>query len=243
VWLGWVGRQLWMSLPWTGKDEVRVAPQSTTFTFEPELGNGAWSTHRPAVGYTSVIVEGSDVEAAYPLAAVVGAQAAVLVRLDYLDRAVDVILPDTQSPFHARYVTGWKHAGFPERRKSWRRPRFIINQNPETVGIRFDTYKDYNETSPSRSHTIAVDTDGTIFWRLTGALEDGGFNWGDGTLWGGAGPEGAAVVRAQPPGAGTGGLGVNRAIQLHLFTDEKFAGRAWGIQEITLKYIMRKFTT
>jgi hypothetical protein len=243
VWLAWAGKRLWCSLPWT-YDGVTTG-ESTVFVFDPQVGQGAWTAHRPALGHVTSIVENADVSIGHPLAAVDGSSgAAALVKLDFNNAPVDTILENlTLSPADCYYYTGWQHAGWPERRKSWRRPRFVIDQVDETVEIDLETYFDYDEASPKRSHVLTTTSKGTAFWRATGSLEEGGFEWGDGTLWGEGGAEGSEIVRGVGATQGLSGLGVNRAVQLKFSTNAEYAGKAWGINLITLKYILRRFTT
>lgn len=243
VWLGWVGKRLWCSLPWI--EDGWVSGLSTVFIFDPEVGDGAWIMHRPALGNVSCIVEGSDLQVGNALVAVNGdSGAAALVEVEARDAATDTILEDlTPSAFDCYYRTAWQHAGWPERRKSWRRPRFILERVSETVGIDLATFFDYNEGSEQRSHTIMVNADGTAFWRDTGALEDGGFDWGDGTLWGASGAQGSVIERGVQASATLSGLGVNRAIQLRFSTNPNYLGKAWGVNAMTLKFLLRRFTT
>ena len=243
VWLAWAGRRLWCSLPWTVDGQFN--DQSTVFVFDPQVGNGPWIAHRSARGHIKSIIEGSDLQIGSPLAVICGCSgAAALVQLESRDQASDVILEDlTASAFNAYYTTGWQYVGWPERRKSWRRPRFIVEQPEETVAMDLDTYFDYDEGSAKRSHTILVTSEGTAFWRLTGSSETGGFEWGDGTLWGASGANGSDIVRAPGNTVTLGGLGVNRSIQLRFSTNAEYTGKAWGINLITLKYILRRLTT
>jgi hypothetical protein len=243
VWIGWVNRRLWCSLPWMPSDWAEG--QSSVFVFDPLVGNGSWVRHTPALGYLTCIMEGSELQVGDPLAAITGdSGAAVLVRLEQSDFATDLILEgNVRTAFDAYYTTGWQYAGWPERRKSWRRPRFIVEQPAETVAVDIDTYFDYDEGSSRRSHTVLIDSRGAAFWRATGADELDGFDWGDGTLWGSSGANGSDIVRAGGNTVVLGGLGVNRSIQLRFSTNAEYAGKAWGINLITLKYILRRFTT
>lgn len=243
IWLGWVGKRLWCSLPWM-PDGTWVSGDQTVFVFAPLVGNGAWVIYRPAAGNVTCIVEGSDIYTQNPLVALVVDDAACLMQTEYADAAVDKIVEAlTSEAFDAYYTTGWQDAGWLERRKSWRRPRFIMERVTETVAVDLDTYFDYNEGPPMRSHTITVNADDTAFWRETGALEDGGFDWGDGTEWGASGAEGSTIERAVQASVTLSGLGVNRAIQLRFSTNSNYPGKAWGINAITLKYLLRRFTT
>lgn len=242
IWLGWIGKRLWCSLPWLA--DGWTAGSQTVFVFDPLVGNGAWVVYQPAAGNVTCIVEGSDIYTQYPLVALVVDDAACLMQVDYADDANDRIVEAlTAEPFDAFYVTGWQHAGWPERRKSWRRPRFIMERVSEAVEVDLNTYFDYNEAAAMRSHTIRVNADGTAFWRLNGSSDSGGFDWGDGTLWGASGPEGSTIERAAQASATLSGLGVNRAIQMRFSTNSNYLGKAWGINAMTLKYILRRFTT
>jgi hypothetical protein len=243
VWVAWAGKRLWCSLPWT--PDGRLTDESTVFVFDPEVGDGAWTMHNSALGNVKSIVEGSEIHIGNPLIAVCGCSgAAALLEVESRDVASDVILESlASSTFDAYYTTAWQNAKWLERRKSWRRPRFVMQQVEEDVIVDLDTYFDYEEGAPKRSHQIAVSVNGTVFWRLTGADEAGGFDWGDGAIWGASGADGSDIVRATGNTVTLSGLGVNRAIQLKFSTNSGYLGKAWGVNAMTLKYILRRFTT
>jgi len=244
VWLGWVGNRLWCSLPY---DELARTGEGSQFIFDPSIGNGAWTRHKAAVGEVTCIVEGSDIDTGSPLACLSGSSGvSCLVKLDYLDRAVDSVdvAQTTPVPFETRYRTGWMFDGEPDRRKSWRRPRFIVRRGSEEVRVQVDTFWNYNQQTAKRSHTLILDTDASgAFWRLTGPAEERGFDWGDGSLWNGAIVTGGQIERAQPPAGGQTGLGVARAVQLRFTTASSTPGQPWGVEAIVLKYINRRMTT
>lgn len=244
VWLGWVGNRLWCSLPY---NELAMAEEGSQFIFDLSIGNGAWVRHKAAAGEVTCIVEGSDIGTNSPLACLSGnSGVACLVQLDFLEQPVDSIdvAQTTPIPVDVRYRTGWVFAGEPDRRKSWRRPTFVVRRGNESVNIIIDTYWNYNQQVAQRTHTLMIDTESDgAFWRLTGELEDRGFEWGDGALWNGAIVTGGQIERAQPAAAGGGGLGVADAVQLRFTTHSATAGKAWGIEAMTLKYINRRMTT
>lgn len=236
VCLGWVGHRLWCSIPW--QPGVADEPGST-FVYNPEATT--WVMHRPALGKTACIIESSDVYHEFGLALMHGnSGAACAVNIHAATGvATDAILEDgTLSAFDASVRTGWINAGWPERRKSWRRPRFMVARPSQTVTIRVDVFWDYDSTAPRRTGTLTVDGSGTIFWRLTGSAEEGGFDWGDGSIWGSQ-AEGSVIDRADQGG----GLGVSRAIAVEFSTDPSTAGRSWNLNEMMLKYALRRFTT
>jgi hypothetical protein len=276
VWLGWVGRRLWCSVPY---DESGSADIQSCFIFDPEVGNGAWVRHKGHVGNLTCIIEGSDIEAQYPLAVVDGTTGtSAVVRLDYIEDAYDSILkvedyairisdndgnllivngvddPPTYIStsgsylhgvgFPTLYRTRWLHGGWPERRKSWRRPRFAVSQQDEAVVIDVKTSWNYEEGLARRDHSLGVTAQGATFWRAGGAVDPGGFDWGDGSIWGASGADGSELARSTPDGSeGLGGLGVARSVQLEFSTSTLTPAKKWGINAMFLKFKTRRYTT
>lgn len=231
VWLGWMGHRLYASLP-VAPPTSGTGVLNSVYVFDPEVGTqGAWMRYQAAVGTVGPIVTRSTLDTGYPMAVMDGdSGAACVVRMDFNpDVAYDVILEDeTQSPFDSHYRTGWKYAGWPERRKSWRRPRYVVRVPPQDVAVRADVYWDYDSSNSHRSATGLFTAEGEALW--------GNFDWGDGTLWG-AGEEGGQVERAPS------GLGVCKAIQIEVKSDASTPGKSWGFDLIHLHYIMRRYTT
>jgi hypothetical protein len=252
VWLDWIANRLLCSLPWEFDDAPVTAPtmegrrgrsgstptSTTTFTYDPGLGDGAWEAHRPAFGHLRNAVELPGDKA--PLVVHAGDPVTrCLIRLGAMHtEATDYILADgTPSPFEVFYTTNWKDGGTEELRKSWRRPRFIIN-NPEVdIELRVDAFRNYDLGVPYRSWTVGVNSFGRSFWRELGAADPlpGGFDWDDGTLWEGE-TRGSRIVRGGP-------LGIARSVQLRITPIPASLGKSWGIDAVTLKFIQRRFTT
>ena len=229
VWLGWVGRRLWCSLPWrpTGQEN----DQSSAFVFDPEVGSGAWVRHEAALGHIKCILDRSDTESEFPLAAICGCSgAAAMVRLEFQDRAEDRILEDgTSTAFDAEYRTGWIDADFPDRLKSWRRPRFILRDPDFDVVIKIEAFANYSVEIPTRTSTLTLNAGGNA------ADWDDGWLWDDGTLW--ATPStGSRLERTAP-------FGHSRALQLQFSVTPATLGAAWGVDAIILKFVYRRFTT
>jgi len=252
VWLDWIGNRLLCSLPWKFEESVATVPSmdgrhgrsgstttsTTTFIFDPSIGDGAWEAHAPAFGHLRSCVELPGDKS--PLAVHAGGTTErCLLRLGSIapDASDQIKADGVDSPFNAFYTTNWKDAGTEELRKSWRRPRFIINNPDDDLELRVDAYRNYDLAAPYRSWVVGVHAYGRTYWRDLGAAapEGDGFNWDDGTLWEGE-SKGSRLVRGGP-------LGIARSIQLRISTIPASVGKAWGIDAVTLKYIQRRFTT
>jgi hypothetical protein len=273
VWLGWVGRRLWCSLPF---DESGDPAVQSVFVLAPGTGDGAWVRHKPHTGNLVCFVEGSDVGSLPAIAFIDGtAGTATAINLGAINGAYDTILKADQyaafltdaegnmlveaeagepmflvasedhapgAGFDTLYRTRWLHAGWPERRKSFRRPRFALQRQSEDVVVNVATSWDYNDSAPQRTHSVGVDAEGTTFWRAGGASANGGLDWGDGSEWGGS-LSGSGLKRSTDPDEHLGGLGVARAVQLEFSTSALTPGKKWGINAMFLKYILRRYTT
>jgi len=253
VWIDWISNRLFCQLPWEFASLVPAPARSmdsrhsrsgsssnatTSFIFDPLLGEGAWEAHQPAVGHIRSVVELPGDKA--PIAVHAGDPVArCLLRLGGLtSTAADIIHATGETtPFEAFYTTNWKDAGTEELRKSWRRPRFIINNPESDIILRVDAYRNYDPGAAYRSWTLGLDSFGRSFWRDLGAAapEGDGFDWDDGTLWEGE-TRGSRIIRGGP-------LGVARSVQLRITATPDTLGKAWGVDAITLKIIQRRFTT
>jgi hypothetical protein len=257
VTLGWMARRLWVSVP-VPYSHNNDTYQSTVFVFDPAIGDGVWTRHGTgSCGCVGPMIERADVNAQYPMATVKGnTGAAAVLLLEYRDDAVDTLRTDYATyitdwlgrrivdhngdpivtetvplgdPFDAFYRTGWKHAGWPERRKSWLRPRYIHRVPSEPVSIRANAYWDYDESTVRRTaQRQLLQGEGAALW--------GDFDWGDGTEWG-SGEEGSDIRRVPQ------NIGLAKAVQLEIESDPSTPGKAWGIDGIVLKVNMRRFTT
>lgn len=235
VCVGFAGGRVHVSVPWN-PDEPTMP--GSVLVYDPETQ--AWVLHRPALGTMGCVIEDSDVHHDYPMGVLHGDSGAAAVMQLHFGQGVatDAILQDASlTPFDVRFRTGWIHAGWPERRKSWRRPRFMIAKPPLDVTIRLNIFWDYDSAAPKRTGTIAIPASGTAFWTDDG-VGDGGFFWGDGTLWG-AQAEGSLIDRSEEGK----GLGVTRSIAVEFSTDASTAGKSWNLNEMMLKFALRRFTT
>lgn len=247
VFVSWAGRRLWVGVPWV-KDVGPTANVSSLFVMDPDIGGGAWTMYRSSFGAIGPVLDGSDVNAKYPLAAFWSETAAVMVTLDYINEAFDVLFTPEPGqlgqPFDCYYRTRWLHAGWPDRKKSWRRPTFVCRQVPKDVDLLVETFRDYNETTIHRTRTLRVRAEGDSFWTETGyeEVEVGGFDWteggkndpsGRGADWGFE-RRGSNLIRA-------GSMGLARSVQMRVRPSPTTPQQKWGIDGIVAKYVNRRF--
>jgi len=269
VFVSWAGRRLWIAVPWMKNGGATVEP-SSVFIFDPDIGNGAWSMYNSVVGTISPVVDAADVDSRYPLTALWSDQTAAMVVLDRLDEgAYDAILEPSvlgtsdgaylstgagqdlavtgRDPpgeaFDSYYRTRWLHAGWPDRKKSWRRPTFVVRQVPQDVDLIVESFRNYNETEIHRTRTLRVEATGSNYWTPTGFAEAnvGGFDWtpggendptGTGADWGPQ-QQGSNLIRA-------GSMGLARSIQMRI-RPSPTTMRKWGVDGIVAKIKMRRF--
>jgi hypothetical protein len=150
-------------------------------------------------------------------------------------------------PFDSYYRTKWLHAGWPERKKSWRRPTFICREVSRNTDLLVETYRDYNETNIYRTRTLRLRVRGGAFWSEEGfdaraTTGTAGFDWkelgaadpsGRGADWGSE-RRGSQLVRA-------GTMGLARAVQLRVRASPNTQRQKWGIDAIVAKIVMRRF--
>jgi len=127
-------------------------------------------------------------------------------------------------PFRTIYRTPWLTAGWPTRKKSFRRPDFVCRRTGMTHALQIQSFRDYEEANARRQHRMQVDGQGTAVWSE--------FDWGDGTQWGAGVTAGNKIVRG-------GSLGLCKALQVRL--TGLTPGAHWGIDAIVLKLVMRRF--
>jgi hypothetical protein len=91
VWVGWVARKLWVTLPWTytGPTMNNVA----SFVFDPSLGQGgAWMYYMSRAGSLGPIVAGSNTDTQLrPMGVLRSIETPCVVRLEALDRPADEV--------------------------------------------------------------------------------------------------------------------------------------------------------
>jgi hypothetical protein len=264
VYVSWAGRRLWVSVPWR-KDSGATTGPSSIFVWDTDVGNGAWTMYRSNYGSVASVVDGSDVNAKYPLAAMWSTDFAGMVTLDYLDDGFDILLdpaslwatPDVgyivtdgdeeiavtstalnAQEFESYYRTRWLDAGWPDRKKSWRRPTLVCRQVAQETKLLVETYRDFDETTIHRTKTITVPVSGGAMWTEGGSADPDGFDWSEdgadpGAMWG-SGINGSRLLRS-------GSLGLARAVQMKVRPAPSTPKSQWGVDGIVAKYVSRRF--
>ena len=223
VWLGWVDRRLWCSLPFHNippPDDVE-----TVFVWDPVLTEaGSWTMFRGAENSApGPYLERVDVETQSARFAFTR-QHPYMIVLDYVSSAaVDECVPDLPVGFPTRMRTRWLDAGAPTWRKSWRRPDLLLRALKIDTYVNCRVFHDFDSSNAQRSFQVVYRPDNaTSLW--------GHFNYGDGTKYGGS-SQTTSVERG-------GTMGRAGTIQLLVEGDP---GISWGLNGVVFKYIPRRF--
>lgn len=232
VCVSWANRRLHVSVPWHNVAGPMDHP-TTLLVFDPDIGDGAWTQYRSSFGAVTCVIQGSDIHNKTPLAAFWSMDTATIIQLEAIDDAYDVLLaaPPVGSErqfFESYYRTRWLHGGWPDRRKSWRRPTFICRSAPRPVDLLVQQFRDYDETTIRRTGIVFATPQAGDSW-------GGGTEWGDGATWGQA-VQGASVIRSGPMGHAV-------AIQMKVLPSAATPLRKWGVDGIVVKLTTQRFRT
>jgi len=231
--IGWVGRRLWLSLPYQLTKYIpNVAPadSETVFVFDP--ATTSWTAFTGGDGcvpgpYIERIEGDTD-----------QAQLAVARKYPYpiaLDGsneiAHDECQPGTLVDFQAALRTKWLDGGAPTWKKSWRRPDLLLRGYTSQSQVRVAVYHNFDNYNAQRSFQVTFSPDHRpTMWTPDGDSGVGGFMWGDGSKYGGS-DQTSSVER----GSSMGRAG---AVQLSV---TGLPGVAWGLNGIIFKYNPLRF--
>ena len=271
IWVGWVGRRLWVTIPWTY--EGATTEDSAAFIFDPSVGGrGAWTYFTSMTSSLGPIVAGSNVDSQIrPLGVLRNPEVPCLVRLDSnVERSVDTVWKfavigftdpggtdgyvvtdggaevimsgmEGEEPFAASYRTPWVTADWPTRKKSFRRPDFICRITGTDHALQVRSFRDYEERNARRVHTLIVPSGGP----------GDSLNSGVAAIWNHFNWDDGTLWDAQgiaPTDAGIrAGASVRRGSSfglcraLQLRVTGMTRSARWGIDAIVLKVVMRRF--
>jgi len=266
VFVSWAGRRLWISTPWVkdsvlqrtppvapttkGRHSRRATGQSTTwpvtlFVADPDVGQGAWTMYVSKYGAVAPVVDGSDVNATFPLGFMWAKDMAIAITLDAIEDSYDDLLNTVDhEEFDSFYRTPWMNMNQPDTKKSWKRPRVICPRVPRDTEVIIETFHDYDETFARRVRTITIPSLGSAYWTTAGAddVVNHGFDW---TELGAADPRGAnwgtehigsVMIRG-------GSMGIASAVQMRFSRSPNTPRRKWGVDAVVIKPIGRRERT
>lgn len=221
AYMGWVGRRLWVSLPYL-EDAPSPDDARTAFVWDPVLGS--WTMFRGA----DMCVPGPYIERVE--ADEVRNQLTFIRQYPYpvtldndLFTAVDECRPTHEHMFDTVIRTRWLDAGNPTWKKSWRRPDFLLRALAFDSVVNVQVFHDFDNYNAERSFLVQYTPDNyPSVW--------GHFIYGDGTLYGGS-DQTQSVERG-------GTMGRAGVVQLQAVGNP---GVRWGLNGIIFKFIPRRF--
>jgi hypothetical protein len=224
--MGWVGRRLWVSLPYDVRWNPSHAPPSdahTSFVFDPVVKS--WTMFNGSdLNIPGPFVERVEVDDFAGNQVSVLRRTSHLVRLDgVVDEAVDEYVPGQTVSFETSMRTKWMDAGAPTWKKSWRRPDFLLRALVREAAVNVQVFHNFDSSNAARSFLVEYTPD-----NLPAFYPD--FEWGDGTTYGGA-TRTSSVERG-------GTMGKAGVVQL-LITGTP--GVVWGLNGIIFKFVPRRF--
>jgi hypothetical protein len=255
VWVGWLKRKLWVTVPWSYSGP---ADDSTgVFVFDPAVNeNGCWMFYESAAGGLGPLVGGSNIHtSAFPMGVLRNTEWPRIVMLDAIeDQAYDLV--GDVSVLGS--TTG----------SSWDFPAILTGDGYEIIAtgtpgaLPFETiYRTPWVTGgwPTRkksfrrpdfvcrrtglTHQLRIQSfrdyeevnarrQHTMQIDSQGITLWGQFDWGDGSQWGAGRATGNKIVRG-------GSFGLCKALQVRI--TGMTPGARWGIDAIVLKHVMRRF--
>lgn len=227
--MGWVGRRLWVSLPYV-EDEPSPDDVRSAFVWDPVLGS--WTMFRGAddcvPGPYIERVEADDARSQLTFVR----QWVYPVALDTENaNAFDECRPGHEHEFATVMRTRWLDAGNPTWKKSWRRPDFLLRALTFDSSVNVHVFHDFDNFNAERSFVVQYTPDNyPQMYTPDGDPADHGFMWGDGTLYGGS-DQTQSVERG-------GTMGRAGVVQLQA---EGNPGVRWGLNGIIFKFIPRRF--
>jgi hypothetical protein len=221
--LGWMNRQLWFGAPY---DVTTTATDAAcVFVLDPTLGSGgSWTRHVGADGAgLGPFVE--DRVSATPKFYGCSRTTPDVMRVAQF--GTDVWTDNhggVDAGFESLFTSNWINDGIDDHKKSWKPPTVIVREFDQAYTLRYEVMHEYDESNVQRQGQRLIDAGSDAIQYDSGATYDSGEKYG---------------VRAKGSHAERfGTLGSTEAIQLRLMGE---AGKPWGINSITNKFISRRY--
>lgn len=227
--LSWVGRRLWLSLPYS--TTASASGPTVNLIFDPSINAYMLFSTADSKG----VVGGCDFRnsSGMDLKLMLHPTTAAIMQVDMYDESVDKIaVGGASAGYPTIYRTKWFDAGSYMQRKMFRRPDLVMKESETRLQVTVGVYHDFQESDGSEARTFDVILPNAatgMFWddnswaneSLDGSVS--GSVWSSGVI--------SSTIKT------TKNLGLAKTVQLR-FSGE--LGKSWGINSIGYKWTPRR---
>jgi hypothetical protein len=228
--LSWMGRRLWVSLPYDSSSNVAIR-ETINLVYDPSMGS--YTMFSTADGYG--VRGGVDFRTSTgeEIRVAIHPNVPCVLEVDKYDLYFDYINVDgTISGFSTVYRTKWFDGGSYLQRKMFRRPDLVMRETEANQTVNVKVFHDYQEAVGSQKREFDISLLSTSIgmlwdtnnWTLEGAGEDQYSSvWSNDVL-------GGSIQKLQ-------NLGLAKTIQLRFSGEQK---KPWGFNSIGYKWVPRR---
>ena len=229
VTLSWVGRRLWLSLPYSTTGSATGS--TINLIFDPSINAYMMFSTADSKG----VLSGCDFRnsSGMDLKLMLHPTTAAIMQVDMYDESVDKIVAGGASAgYPTVYRTKWFDAGSYMQRKMFRRPDIVMKESETRLQIAVGVYHDFQESDGSEARTfdIVLPTASLgMFWDDDSWANESLDGSVSGSVWS-SGVVSSTIKTAK-------NLGLAKTVQLR-FSGE--LGKPWGINSIGYKWTPRR---
>jgi len=229
VTLSWVGRRLWLSLPYSVTGGASGA--TVNMVFDPTINAYMMFSTADSKG----VVGGCDYRNTdgLDLRLMLHPTTAAVMQVDMYSESTDKIAAGgAEAGYPTVYRTKWFDAGSYMQRKMFRRPDLVMKESETRLQIAVGVYHDFQESDGSEARTfdIILPTAASgMFWDDDSWANESADGSVSGSVWS-SGVISSTIKTAK-------NLGLAKTVQLR-FSGE--LGKAWGINSIGYKWTPRR---
>lgn len=227
--LSWVGRRLWLSLPYSVTGGA-TGP-TVNLVFDPSINAYMMFATADSKG----VVGGCDFRnsSGMDLKLMLHPTTAAVLQVDMYDEGVDKIAAGGASAgYPTVYRTKWFDAGSYMQRKMFRRPDLVMKESETRLQVNVAVYHDFQESDGSQARTFDVifpTALGGMFWDDDSWANESVDGSVSGSVWS-SGVVSSTIKTAK-------NLGLAKTVQLR-FSGE--LGKPWGLNSIGYKWSPRR---
>jgi hypothetical protein len=227
--LTWLGRRLWLSLPYSIVGDA--AGPTLNLLFDPSIDAYMMFSTADSKG----VVGGCDYRnsTGTDLKLMLHPTVPAVLQVDMYDESVDKIaVSGAQVGYPTVYRTKWFDAGSYMQRKMFRRPDLVMKESETQLNVNVNVYHDFQESNGSEARTFDVVLPTAalgMFWDDDSWANESVDGSVSGSLWSG-GVISSTIKTAK-------NLGLAKTVQLR-FSGE--LGKPWGINSIGYKWTPRR---